>query len=344
VQMKRIPEEDIQHILNHTARLWEAMRGKSIFITGGTGFFGKWLLETFSYAIREMSLNTVVYILSRNPEAFTTRFPHLANESHFKFLKGDVTDFSFPELDIDLIIHAATEASAKLNHEDPLLMIDSIIQGTRNVLDFARTRNVGRVLYISSGAVYGIQPDGLKGFPEDFPGGPDPLQPSSAYAEAKRTAELLCACYSRQYHIEIPVARCFAFVGPYLDLDAHFAIGNFIKNGLNQENIVIRGDGKPMRSYLYAADLVIWLLHILLLGKPGEAYNVGSDQAISIKDLALKVAGFFPGLKVEVLNQVQPTDRNQNYVPDIHQTMNIFSLTPPLGLDESISRTINFFK
>lgn len=342
--MRNPLQADIKYILDHTSNLFQGLNGKKILLTGGTGFFGKWLLESFLFAIKECALDIRIYILSRNPEAFNVRFPHLCQNTCFTYLKGDVTDFKFPELHVDYIIHAATEASAKLNIEQPLVMIDSIINGTRNVLEFARKNNVKRMLYISSGAVYGVQPDGLKGFPEDYSGSPNPLIPSSAYAEAKRTAELLCACYSKQYQIEIPVARCFAFVGPYLDLDAHFAIGNFIRNGLNGENIIIKGNGKPLRSYMYAADLVIWLLHILMLGKSAEAYNVGSDEVVSIKELAYKVADFFPGLKVEVLNQSNLTDRNQNYIPDIQKAVKTFKLNKPIRIDESILKTIQYYK
>jgi len=336
-------QADLEYILNHTGNIFKGLNGKKILLTGGTGFLGKWILESFLFAIREGSLDIKLYILSRNPEAFNIHFPHLFTPPFFTYLKGDVTDFKFPELNFDYIIHAATEASARLNHEQPLVMFDSIINGTRNVLEFARERNVKRILYISSGAVYGAQPVGLNGFPENFLGGPDPLLASSAYAEAKRSAELLCACYCKLYNIEIPVARCFAFVGPYLDLDTHFAIGNFIRNGLNGEDIVIKGDGKPMRSYMYAADLVIWLLHILLDGR-SEAYNVGSDEAISIRELAYKVASFFPGLTVDILNQSNPTDRNQNYIPDTQKAMESFNLSNSIDLEESIRRTIGFHK
>lgn len=336
-------QADIKYILDHTCNLFQGLTGKKILLTGGTGFFGKWFLESFLFAINNRSLDIQVYILSRNPEVFNIRFPQLYQNPCFTYLKGDVTNFAFPELHVDYIIHAATEASAKLNHEQPLVMIDSIINGTRNVLEFARKRNVKRMLYISSGAVYGVQPDGLKGFPEDYSGSPNPLIPLSAYAEAKRTAELLCACYCKQYQIEIPVARCFAFVGPYLDLNAHFAIGNFIRNGLNGENIIIKGDGKPLRSYMYAADLVIWLLHIFMHGRSAVAYNVGSDEAVSIKELAYKVASFFPGLKVEILNQTSPTDRNQNYIPDVSKFKKEFNLNQNIDLKNAIQKTISYY-
>jgi len=333
---------DLKEILFASRAQFRKLNGKSILITGGTGFFGKWLLESFLFAIHEKKLDFQLYVLSRDPDKFRSRYPHLGGDPHLTFLKGDVTRFDFNGLSVDYIIHAATEASAKLNHEQPLVMVDSILMGTRNVLEFARHTHVSRMLYVSSGAIYGVQPEGLPGFPEDFLGGPDPLLPSSAYAGAKRTAELLCACYAKLYGIEIPVARCFAFVGPYLDLDAHFAIGNFIRNGLNGEDIIIKGDGKPMRSYMYTADLVIWLLHILAAGKSSTAYNVGSGEAVSIRELAGKVASFFPGLKVEVMNQVNPTDRNQNYIPDIQKSLNTFGLKMPISLDDAILRTIKF--
>lgn len=342
--MTELLKDDLAYILKNTKDIWPGLKGKKIFLTGGTGFFGKWLLETFSYIIKEMSLDIHVFVLSRNPEAFIVRHPHLGEKTCFTFLRGEISDFPFPESDIDLIIHAATEASAKLNNEQPLVMIDSIIQGTRSVLEFARLNNVKRMLFISSGAVYGIQPDGLKGFSEDYSGSPNSLDSSSAYAEAKRMAELLCACYCKQYQIEIPIARCFAFVGPYLDLDIHFAIGNFIRNGLNNENIIIKGNGKPLRSYMYAADLVIWLLHIFVRGGSNVAYNVGSDDALSIKELAYRIAAFFPGINIEILNQTNPTDRNQNYVPDIQKAQAYFDFNCPIGIDESIRRTINFYK
>jgi dTDP-glucose 4,6-dehydratase len=342
--MKEFPTTDLTYILTKTNVLFKEFSGKKILLTGGTGFFGKWLLECLLFANNNGSLDIKVYILSRNPEAFNIWFPHLYQNPCFTFLKGDVTSFTFDNLDVDYIIHAATEASAKLNHEHPLVMIDSIINGTRNVLEFARKGNVKRMLYISSGAVYGVQPDELKGFAENYIGAPDQLLPSSAYAEAKRGAELLCSCYCRQNNIEIPVARCFAFVGPYLDLNSHFAIGNFIRNGLNGENIMIKGDGRPLRSYMYAADMVVWLLHILMYGKSSQAYNVGSDEAITIKDLAYKVAGFFPGLKVDVLNLTSPTDRNQNYIPDVTKFKKEFNVGLPVDLKQAIQKTILFYQ
>ena len=342
--MADLLDNDLKYFATNLKVLYPKFNGTRLLLTGGTGFFGKWLLESLLFANQDDKFHIEIFLLSRDPETFKVQYPRLGSHPAITFLKGDVTDFELPDIKVDYIIHAATEASAKLNHEQPMAMVDSIISGTRNVLEFARHTNVKRMLYVSSGAIYGVQPEGLPGFPEDFLGGPDPLLPSSAYAGAKRTAELLCACYAKLYGIEIPVARCFAFVGPYLDLDAHFAIGNFIRNGLNGEDIIIKGDGKPMRSYMYTADLVIWLLHILAAGKSSTAYNVGSGEAVSIRELAGKVASFFPGLKVEILNQVNPTDRNQNYVPDVSKFKREFNVKGNIGLEEAISKTISYYR
>ena len=332
---------DYQYILNECIDIFQILKGKSIFISGGTGFIGKWLIESISYANIELDLNIKLTILTRKPEVFKKEYPHLCN--NITFLKGDIRNFDFPKDDFDYIIHAATEASAKMNFEQPLEIIDVIYTGTKHILDFAKVRNVKNMLFLSSGAVYGKQPCEILSLSETFQGGPDPLQPSSSYAEAKRLAEQLCSSYARLYEMNIPIARCFAFIGPYLNLDSHYAIGNFIGNGLRNETITITGDGKAERSYMYAADLAIWLWTILVKARSCDVYNIGAENAISIKDLAIMVSGFFPGTKIDILNQIRNTDRNQNYIPDVTKAKIEFGLKNGLWLKEAINRTISFY-
>ncbi len=336
---------DLDHILAHTEGLWEKLRGKRIFITGGTGFMGRWLLESFAWANDNLNLNASALVLTRNKEAFQTKAPNLAENPAIQFHIGDVRDFDFPEGQFSHIIHAATSASAKLNEEDPLLMFDTIVEGTRHTLDFAVHCGAGKFLLTSSGAVYGKQPPEMTHIPEDYRGAPDSADPNSAYGEGKRAAELLCAIYAKKYGIESKIARCFAFVGPYLPLDIHYAIGNFIRDGLNGGPIQVKGDGTPYRSYLYAADLAIWLWTFLFKGESCRPYNVGSDEAISIKEVAYKVAASFPNSpKVLVAKSPVPGRSVERYVPAIKKARESLGLDCPVNTDEAINRTVKWNK
>lgn len=345
--MNRISEEDLNTILENTCKIFreDFVRGSNIFITGATGFFGKWLLESFVFLNRKLNLNSNVFVLSRDPESFLKKYKFYEGEKNIFWIKGDIRTFEFPSQEIDYIIHAATDADATLNNDSPLLMLDTITEGTRRVLKFAQNQpELKAFLLTSSGAVYGKQPENVDRIRENDSFYIDINHPNSAYSEGKRLAELYCSIYAEHYKIPVKIARCFAFVGPYLPLDRHFAIGNFIRDGLESHNITIKGDGSPLRSYMYAADLTIWLWTILLKGDTGDVYNVGSDKAISIKELAMMIARYFPGISVDILNQTHPTDRNQNYVPDVTKFKRKFNLSPKINLEEAILKSISFNK
>ncbi|MCX7009937.1 MAG: NAD-dependent epimerase/dehydratase family protein [Kiritimatiellaeota bacterium] len=339
--MTNVLKDDLDHILAHTEGLWEGLRGQRIFVTGGTGFFGCWLLESFVWANAKLDLNAQAVVLSRNPQAFSLKAPHLFADKAITFHRGDVRDFQFPAGAFSHVIHAATEASAKLNQDNPLLMLDTIVEGTRHTLDFAVACGAQKFLLTSSGAVYGKQPPDMTHIPEDYAGGPDPLDPASAYGEGKRMAELLCAFYHRQHGIETKIARCFAFVGPYLPLDVHFAIGNFIRDALRGGPIKVKGDGTPYRSYLYAADLAIWLWVILFRGQPCRAYNVGSDEGLNIADLAKCVSRTLSSDVQLVIETTSLKDRRrQRYVPAVKRARHELQLHVWTPVTQAIHKTV----
>lgn len=331
-----LPKEDLGHVLEHTRPLWEQLRGKRLFVTGATGFFGIWLLETFAHANESLGLGAELVGLSRTPEAFYQKAPHLESCSSIRLHKGDVRDFKFPQGKFSHVIHAGTTSSVPV---PPQEMLDTIIQGTRRTLDFAVTAGAKRFLFVSSGAVYGKQPPEMTHIPEAYMGAPDTMNPTSAYGEGKRVGELLCSIYHREHGLGTTIARCFAFVGPHLPLDAHFAIGNFIRDAMKGKSIEVK-DGTPYRSYLYAADLVIWLWTILFKGEVCHPYNVGSDEAISIADLAEKVASILGGsVELPYPSALRPTSR---YVPNTNRIMSELSLAKTIGLKHSVRAAAEF--
>jgi nucleoside-diphosphate-sugar epimerase len=338
-------ENDLEHILAHTAGLWDELRGQRIFITGGTGFFGCWLLESLAWANDKLGLDVSALVLTRHPEAFRSKAPHLAAHPAIQFHQGDVRSFDFPVGHFSHIIHAATEASAKLNAEDPLLMLDTIVEGTRRTLEFAWRCGARKLLLTSSGAVYGKQPPDMTHIPEDYPGAPDPTDLRSAYGEGKRAAEMLCTLYARQFELQTKIARCFAFVGPYLPLDIHFAIGNFIRDGLRGGPIQVKGDGTPFRSYLYAADLAIWLWTILLRGAPCRPYNVGSEESVTIAEFAHLVAqSFTPPVAVKIARAAALGQPAERYVPATRRAEADIELRQWITLPAAIQHTISWHR
>lgn len=331
---------DLDQILTHAEGLWEEFRGQRLFITGGTGFFGCWLLESFLWANAHRRLKAQVIVLTRDPAAFRRKVPHLADDPAVVLQAGDVRSFEFPPGRFSHIIHAAASPSVTLNQEQPLVMVETIVDGTRRTLEFARQGGARQVLLISSGAVYGPPPPELTQIPEEFLSAPDPTVPRSAYAEGKRLAELLGALYATTYGLEVKIARCFAFVGPYQPLDSQFAVGNFIRDGLNGGPIRVRGDGTPYRSYLYAADLAIWLWHIFLRGQSCRPYNVGSEEALSIADVAEAVAAAFDPRPAIRIAKTPPGHQPERYVPSTQRARSELSLRPTIGLRDAVARTI----
>jgi nucleoside-diphosphate-sugar epimerase len=335
---------DLDLILKRTETLWGPMRGQRLFITGGTGFFGCWLVESFCHINRELALNASVTVLTRRPAQFIAKAPHLAADTQVSLLAGDVRTFQFLEGDFPFVIHAATEASARQATEAPLEMLSTILAGTERTLEFAATHGAVRFLLTSSGAVYGRQPSDIAHLSESYAGAPDPLDAGSVYAEGKRAAELMCALYHKTAGLECAIARCWAFCGPHLPLDAHFAIGNFIGNVLRKEPIFIQGDGTPRRSYLYGADLAIWLWTMLFRAPSLVPINVGSSDDLSILELAQKVAKTLdPDAVIKVAGNATPGAAPSRYVPSVDRAKQLLGLEQIVSLEESIRRTAGWY-
>lgn len=333
-----LPAADLEHILVHTTPLWRELAGSRIFITGGTGFFGIWLLESIAAANDALKVGVGATVLSRDPQRFLARMPHLAKRPEFDWLRGHPATFSFPNARHDYLLHLATATSAHLDRTDPVEMLKTKLFSIAHVLDYARHAGIRRVLVTSSGAVYGPQPAELSRIPETYAGAPDPMDPASAYGTGKRLVEQMC---SLAPEVDTVIARCFSFIGPHLPLDARFAAGNFLRDALAGGPVVINGDGSPVRSYLYAADLVIWLLTLLLKGQPNRAYNIGSDRAITLAELATEVATAGGNVNVEI-TRTSTSNSVEVYVPDIQRARVELDLNVFIPRPEGLRRTVDW--
>lgn len=347
---EKILSTDLSEILAQAENSFRELQDQRLLFTGGTGFFGKWLTQAFLAAEKRYNLNLKIELLSRRGSAVIHEMPWL-QDPMFQIHQGDVRSFSKDLGPIDTIIHGAVEASAQLNEQHPEEMFLTNLEGTSRMLQLARTAKTRRFLLTSSGAVYGRQPYDLIHTPEDWIGGPDPLNSKSAYAEGKRAAELISALAATAQGFEFKVARCFAFVGPYLPLDTHFAAGNFMGACLKNETLQILGDGTPHRSLMYGTDLVVWLLRILTHGQSHRAYNVGSDHTISILEMAQAIdrvsAEFIDRGKLEsrirVHREVAAPGKPERYVPSVERAKTELGLKLSVNLDDALRRSFQWY-
>jgi UDP-glucuronate decarboxylase len=309
-----------------------------LLLTGGTGFFGRALLRHWQTQAGASAAPTEAVVLSRAPGEFLDRYPEFRGQTWLHFHQGDILQ---PETlprgkKFTHVLHAAADSS--LGHSlSRMERYDQIVNGTHHLLDFAANNDIPRFLLASSGGVYGPQPPDTLRIREECNQMPDPLDPGNVYGVAKRGAEHLCALYRDKYGMETVIARCFAFVGRDLPLDAHFAVGNFIRDAVFSEAIQVRGDGSPVRSYMDQRDLAEWLLALLARGKAGHAYNVGSDQEISIRDLAHLVRDLLaPAKAVNIGGSKEDGSFRNRYVPCTDKATQGLSLRLNYTLAESL--------
>jgi len=290
--------------------------GHRIFLTGGTGFVGKSLLDYFGLVAQRHGADFEVCVLSRDPSRFIERNLRYAGLSWLEWVAGDL---SRPPTGLGRftdVIHAAADTHGVVGG---VQWIEQIVWGTRSLLDFALAHGCERFLAMSSGAVYGPQPAHLTHLAEDYPGAPPTTLVTSVYGQAKRLAEQLCTLYWQEHGLRTVNARCFSLVSEHVPLAGPYAIGNFIGDALAGGPLRIKGNGNTVRSYLYGLDMAHWVVTLLLYGEAGQVYNVGSDVAISIRQLAeLVAATLAPDARIESAS-IMPVAEGQRsvYVPDI---------------------------
>lgn len=320
-------DEDVQALIQHSGVNVNAFRGKKILITGGTGFFGIWFLSALSKIQKVLEGNLHVYVVTRSVKNFLTSSKRMGLTLDLEFIQGDIREVQLGSKCITHLVHmATTNASETFAGEDQLNKLKVLYEGTENILSQC-TASLESVLFTSSGVTYG--PCNTEKITEKTPNAPDSTDLGSGLALGKLVAEYLVAYYATKLGYKYSIARCFSFAGQYLPLDLHYAFGNFVQNALDGQDVLIQGDGADKRSYLYIGDALAWLLKMLTEPK-NQVLNVGSERAITVKDLADLIAEN-SGLKVQLIGKDRDVGnfRRPSYVPD---TTKIRQFYP--GLDE----------
>lgn len=368
--------DDLAFVLKDSKPLWHELDGAHVLVTGGTGFVGCWLLEAALWAREQFRMDLRIDVLARHPERLAGIAPHLATAPGIRLVRGDIRNADLPAGAASVIaaggeaghhggnlgarlderrvgqrgdrythvIHAATETNVKLDNPAPLAAFDASVTGTRHVLNLCERDAVRHFLLVSSGAVYGRSHGMQRPVHEDDPITPVRGDLAGAYALGKATAEFLAIAAGNASGFAAVAARCFSFVGPYQPFNSGFAVGNFIRDALESKSIMIKGDGTPLRSYLYGADMAHWLWTMLVRGAHGEIYNVGADQPVSIGELAAQVArevaAVVPVTKRPVVIAGRPTgQRAELFVPDVRRAHERLGLTVVTPLDRAIRQT-----
>lgn len=317
----------------------------NLLITGASGFVGKWLTLSWLSARQELSGSGRLIVVARNVNQLRQLCSIYGATNEVIYVESDIRDFEIPsEFIPEYIIHAATPASESLNNQEPEEMMSIIIEGQRNILRESIRSGVKKFLFLSSGAVYGKQPLDVVCVSEDFSGGPLPTDIKSAYHEGKRVAELMGNIQAANNKISFVTGRLFAFLAPYLPLNTHFAAGNFLLDGMTGRDISVQSDGQSVRSYQYGSDLCVFLWALLIRGRTGEAYNVGSDVGVSISNLAHQIKSTLSSVsKVEIIGETDPATHTR-YVPSIAKIKTELSVSNVVDLQSSIARTARWYE
>lgn len=340
--MNPILKEDIEIISQHD--FVKELNNKSILITGATGLIG----STLALGLLESNFNIKVIALVRSEEKAKKVFGDYYNNENLEIIKGDVLDSISYSKNVDYIVHLASATSSKYFVEKPVETIQIAINGTNNILQFAREKKIQSMVYLSSLEVYGVTDPNLESVTENMSGYIDSLKPRSSYSEGKRLAECLCASYLSECDVPVKVARLGQTMGPGIDYNDGRVFAEFARCCIEGKDIVLHTEGKTTRNYCYTRDAALAILCVLLNGTNGEAYNVvNQETTISIRDMAEMLVKHYPEKNIKVVYEIDQVNRGYN--PDVIISLNTEKLKnigfeAKTSLLESYTRMIESMK
>ena len=343
--LEQLISDDAAQVLTSGSKDLSDLKSRHIFITGGTGILGKWLLELINRLNQDDNYGIRVTVLSRNPRAFITRYPRLGALPWLTLVEGDIRHLSELPHDVSHIIHAAALTDRRLFASQPGNVADVNAFGTLRLLRAANLlEDVRKFVLLSSGLVYGAQPWNVARIDEKFAGPLRSNDVNSVYAESKRFAETIAQCAVSETKLPVVTLRPFAFVGPYQSLKLPWAVTDFIRDSLAGGPIRIMGDGTTVRSIMYASDFAHWVLAATAAGKPRETYNIGSPEPISLISLAESITSHFnPSPPIHTgIGQIGH-DRNR-LVPDVSLAMKDLGVKVTVPISEAIRRSVEWHR
>ena len=329
----RLPIDDLALVCSSAESPLRRLDGGHVLITGASGLIGSWMLETLLDARRALGIDVSATALVRDRAAFERRLPHLAASPHLSTIEGDVRSFAVVGRTPTHVIHAASAATPDENAKSPADVIDVIESGTAHVLDVAERAGVSRLLLLSSGSVYAQQ---SRPVTEDDPAVTRGETVSERFGAAKRRAE--DAASARGDGLGVTIARVFTLFGPRLPIGGQFAVGQFLGDAMEHRDVHVRGDGTPLRSYLYLADLASWCWHLLDRGGSPRAYNVGARTAIPVGEIARQVADL-AGVAVRFGSRPVTGAPPSCYLPDVARAHRDLKLDESTSIDTRLTRT-----
>jgi UDP-glucuronate decarboxylase len=347
VKRNLVVEEDLRRIVSSDLP-WGSFFGKTVLISGANGFVPAYMLETLLFLNETANAGIHIVALVRNREKAMRRLDHLTTRPDLTFAVQDVCDPYRGPTQIDFVIHAASQASPKFYGADPVGTFETNVTGTGRMLEVARQAHAQGFLFFSSGEVYGTPKDPSVPVSETDYGYLDPTNVRSCYGEGKRAGETLCACWHAQFGVPAKIVRLSHTYGPGMDLNDGRVFADFVANVVTGGDIVLKSDGSARRPFCYLADATIAFFTVLLRGKNGEAYNVGTDRECSILDLAGMLCRLFP----ERIRSVRHEERKASdpYIPS-SITGGHFDLSkieklgwrPTTDIEEGFRRTVRSY-
>ena len=281
---------DLQKVIDHVEGIKD-LNGKSLLMIGASGMVGSFLVDTIMLANDHLGIDIKVYAMGRNRKKLEARFEKYQSSNNFQIVEGDVTEPLDPSIKADYIIHGASNTHPRAYATDPIGTIMTNLAGTEQVLKHAVATNATRTLFLSTVEIYGENRGDVDKFKEDYCGYIDCNTLRAGYPEGKRVSESLCQAYIAKHDLDIVIPRLCRTFGPTMLLSDSKASSQFILNAAREEDIVLKSEGKQYFSYIYVGDAVSAILHLMIHGKNGEAYNVSEEAFdLQLRDLAGKLA------------------------------------------------------